>query len=66
MSENAMTIKYLCETYGLGQMELARKYGIPRRTVQDWYSGRRTPPDYVVNMLAELLARDSEAKEKDL
>ena len=50
-----MTIKELCETYGITQIELHRRYGIPYRTVQDWYAGRRTPPDYVVNMLAELL-----------
>lgn len=58
MNDNEKTIKNLCETYGITQTELSRKYGIPLRTVQDWHGGRRTPPDYVVNMIAALLARE--------
>lgn len=50
-----MTIKEICEKYNLGQTALARRFGIPLRTVQDWHSEKRTPPDYVVNMMAELL-----------
>lgn len=50
-----MTIKDLCEKYQISQSELARRFEIPLRTVQDWYSGRRTPPPYVVNMLVQLL-----------
>ena len=56
------TIKEICEKYNLGQTALARRFGIPLRTVQDWYSGKRTPPDYVVAMLVELLERASEAR----
>lgn len=63
MAENTKTIKELCETYGLSQTELSRRYGIPLRTVQDWHAGRRTPPDYVVNMLSELLAYAQDKKE---
>jgi putative transcriptional regulator len=50
-----MDIKELCARYGLKQTELARRFGIPLRTVQDWYSGKRTPPDYVVGMIIRLL-----------
>ena len=50
-----MTIKELCEKYQISQSELARRFEIPLRTVQDWYAGRRTPPPYVVNMLIQLL-----------
>ena len=50
------TIKQLCEQYGISQSELARRYDIPLRTVQDWHAGRRTPPPYVIKMLDELLA----------
>ena len=49
------TIKQLCEEYSIGQSELARRYDIPLRTVQDWHAGRRNPPPYVVRMLDELL-----------
>lgn len=51
------TIKQLCEEYSITQTELARRYGIPLRSVQDWHAGRRTPPPYVVKMLDELLGR---------
>lgn len=50
------TIKQLCEEHGISQSELARRYDIPLRTVQDWHAGRRTPPPYVIKMLDELLA----------
>lgn len=55
MIENAKTIKIICDTCGMGQTALSRRFGIPLRTVQDWYSGRSNPPAYVVNMIADLL-----------
>lgn len=58
MTESTRTIKEICEAYGITQTELSRKYGIPLRTVQDWHGGRRTPPDYVVNMIEILLAQE--------
>ena len=48
-------IAQICERYGLSQTALAKRFGIPLRTVQDWHAGRRTPPDYVVRMIVELL-----------
>jgi DNA-binding transcriptional regulator YiaG len=53
------TIKDICTEYHLRQTELADRFDIPLRTVQDWHSGRRTPPDYVVKMMLEILERDS-------
>ena len=35
--------------------ELARRFEIPLRTVQDWHAGRRKAPDYVVKMIDRLL-----------
>lgn len=55
-----MTIKEICEKYGLSQTALAKRFGIPLRTIQDWHGGRRTPPDYVVAMMVELLEHDKE------
>lgn len=51
-------IAKMCETYGLSQTALAKRFGIPLRTVQDWYAGRRTPPDYVVCMMLQLLSSE--------
>lgn len=53
-----MTIKDLCKEYGLTMADMSKRFGIPYRTIQDWGAERRTPPDYVVNMMAELLRRD--------
>lgn len=57
-----MTIREICEKYAIGQTALARKFEIPLRTVQDWYSGRSTPPAYVVKMLDKLLSIEQGAK----
>ena len=53
-----LRIKEICEKYKFSQTALAKRFGIPLRTVQDWYSERRTPPGYVVQMMVELLDRD--------
>lgn len=51
MADEKITIKGLCQQYNLSQTALANRFGIPLRTVQNWYAGVRIPPDYVVNMI---------------
>ena len=53
-----MTIKEICETYDLSQTAMTKRFGIPLRTVQDWHGGRRTPPDYVVELIAYRVQHD--------
>ena len=53
-----MTIKEICEEYSLSQTALAKRFGVPLRTVQNWAGGQRTAPDYVINMMVELLKYD--------
>lgn len=55
METEKTKIQTICEAYGLSQTELSRRFNIPIRTVQDWHAGRRTPPDYVVEMIYRLL-----------
>lgn len=57
------TIRELCNHYNYTQTTLAKRFGIPLRSVQDWHAGRRTPPDYVVHMMEELLQYDKERNE---
>ena len=49
------TVRDLCEAAGLSQRELAERFGIPRRTVEDWCRGIATPANYTRLMMAELL-----------
>jgi DNA-binding transcriptional regulator YiaG len=51
-------IAQICKDYGLSQTALAKRFGIPYRTVQDWHSGRRPTPAYIVGMIRELLDHD--------
>lgn len=53
-----MTIKEICEKYGLSQTALAKRFDIPLRTVQDWHGERRNPPGYVTSMIVEILEHD--------
>ena len=46
--------KKLISDSGLSMAKLADRFLIPYRTVQDWCSGARTPPLYVLAALAEL------------
>lgn len=50
-----MTIREICASYKLNQTELAIKFGIPLRSVQNWYNDVRTPPDYVLKMIVTIL-----------
>lgn len=40
------------------QEEFSNAYGIPVRTLQQWESGRRNPPEYVVNLLERAVKED--------
>lgn len=51
-------VAVICEQFGYTQIGLAKRFDIPYRTVQDWHSGRRKPPAYVVNMITELLKQE--------
>lgn len=50
------TVPSLLEQHRMTQTDFARYFGIPLRTVQDWYAGRRACPSYVLTMAAEILA----------
>lgn len=53
-----MTIKEIVELTGLSQAEFAKKYGIPKRTVESWLMGERKPPAYVISMLEKMVKYD--------
>lgn len=53
-----MKIKKIRELSGLNQSEFSRKYNIPLRTIQDWEAERRTPPEYVLELLERVVNED--------
>lgn len=52
------TIRDLCKEYGYSQTGLAKRFGIPLRTVQNWHGGQREPAPYVVPMMEEILQKE--------
>lgn len=46
------TFKKLRDISGLTQAEFVREYRIPRRTIEHWDADERTPPSYVLELLA--------------
>lgn len=57
----AERIKAIRSSLGLTQVAFAARYGIPRRTVEDWERGLREPPEYVITMIDKLTEADVEA-----
>lgn len=58
------TIKEARQAAGLSQQGVTDVLGIPRRTLQDWESGKRTPPGWAEAMVIEKLekiAQDNQA-----
>lgn len=43
---------------GVSRAEFSRRYGIPIRTLEEWDSGRRVPPEYVVSLLERAVKED--------
>ena len=53
------SIREICEEYELSQTELSKRFGIPLRTVQNWYNEVRNPPPYVVAMIEKILDKET-------
>lgn len=46
-----MDFKSIRLKYGFTQKEFSRLFNIPLRTIENWESGKRRPPDYVFNLI---------------
>lgn len=46
-----MTIKEMRQMLDMTQEMFSQRYNIPKRTIENWESGKRTPPTYVLEML---------------
>ena len=47
----AEQIKAIRAKTGLSQVKFAAQFGLPKRTLENWESGTRVPPDYVLKLL---------------
>ena len=57
-----ITIKELRAKTGLSQQKFGDLLNIPKRTLQDWEQDKRTPPPYVVEMIAYGVEHDEQFK----
>lgn len=55
-----MTIQEFIKTSGMTHKQLSERFQIPKRTIEDWSRGVRKCPDYVVNMMIEILSNEKE------
>lgn len=53
-----MTVKEIANAAGMSVRQLAIRFGIPQRTIEQWASGARTPPDYVLRMMEEIIKKE--------
>ena len=51
------TIRDARKAAGLSQQGVTDALGIPRRTLQDWESGKRTPPGWAEALVIEKLEK---------
>lgn len=58
-----MTIKEMREMLGLSQAQFSQRYGIPKRSIENWESGTRKPPEYLRALLERAVLEDAENKE---
>ena len=53
-----MNIREMRALLGDTQSEFAARYNIPFRTIQNWESGVRTPPEYMMRLLEDRIRAD--------
>lgn len=58
MSHDGLTIKSIADSVGLSLRQLAIRYGLPYRTVQDWGAGLRNPPAWQLPLIAYAVLSD--------
>jgi putative transcriptional regulator len=60
--DSSKYIRKLRESLGENRREFSEHIGVPVRTLEDWESGRRTPPEYVPRLIAYQLKYEEMVK----
>ena len=58
-----MEFKEVLNSSGMSLKQFSELFNIPYRTVQDWNASKRTPPEYVLNLIIDKL---NEKKEQEI
>ena len=53
-----MDIREMRNKLGDTQTEFAKRYNIPFRTIQNWETGLRNPPEYIISLLEDRIRED--------
>ena len=59
-----MTIKEMRALLGLTQQAFADKYGIPKRNIENWETGKNAPPEWAKNLLEKAVLEDSKEEKR--
>ena len=59
------TIRDARKAAGLSQQGVTDALGIPRRTLQDWEAGKRTPPGWAEALVVEKLGKIAQDNKKN-
>lgn len=54
-----INIKDIRSLTGMTQKEFAEYFKIPKRTIESWEEGKRTPPEYVIDLMRYKLAKEN-------
>lgn len=57
-----LTIKELRTKYNLTQKALSDLLQIPKRTIENWEEGQRTPAEYIIRLIEFYLEHTAEEK----
>ena len=57
-----MELKEMRKLLRLSQSAFGERYNIPVRTIQDWESGRRKAPRYVLELLERVVKEDVDSE----
>lgn len=60
-----MTIREARLNAGLSQQKMSDLLNIPKRTIEDWESGKRIPPEYVKSLVIDKLEQIKQVKTVD-
>ena len=66
LKEQIETLKNLRGIVGLNRREFSEYMGIPLRTLEEWESGRRKMPEYVLRLIAYQIKTERLLKENGL